>query len=93
MGGGSPAVGVVEVGEEQHPAAEEGEQNHESVESVQNRVLFLKLKEDIFIQLSPNEEKLPAFSTNIYTLINFKKSKKKTCRSLWSKIQQTLFIY
>lgn len=77
-GGGSPAVGVVEVGEEQHPAAEEGEQNHESVEPVQNRVLFLKLKEDIFIQLSPNKEKFPAFNKNIYTLIN-KNSMKKTC--------------
>lgn len=40
-----PAVGVVEEGEKQHPAAEEGEQQGGAVQSVQQRVLLLELRD------------------------------------------------
>ena len=39
-----PAVGVVQVGEEQHPAAEEDEQHDDAVDFVEQSVLFLILK-------------------------------------------------
>lgn len=39
-GRGLPAVGVVQVREEQHAAAEEGEQHEDAVGSVQQRLLL-----------------------------------------------------
>lgn len=39
-----PAVGEVQVREEQHPTAEEGEQHEDSVEFVQQSVLLLVLE-------------------------------------------------
>lgn len=39
-----PAVGVVQVGEEQDPAAEEGEQHDAAVDFVQQQLLLVVLK-------------------------------------------------